>query len=254
MKLPANSSFSQLYTYSVCPRKYFLSYIIGMREPPRERVTHGTAMHAAFAHVNRTIRTGSLAHHDDLMAIYTSRGGGRKEAAEAIFRRYLKEEAPAREPHHIEAHVSLLLRPLNVRLRGYVDLIGESRGSMRVTDFKCPARAPFADAANQSIQLTLYAAAAGQEKAELVHAFHKKTGAELVIQPTRITPERISQVALYVSGLERALQVSLQERCWPRRLRDRTCNDCWLHDVCWKGAPAPQLDVFKQEHWDPDAV
>ena len=47
-KLPESSSFSQMYTAALCLRKYFLSYVVGLKEPPRTNLARGIGMHLGY--------------------------------------------------------------------------------------------------------------------------------------------------------------------------------------------------------------
>jgi hypothetical protein len=209
-------------------------------------------MHAALAKWNRDIREDAWPHMDDLMGLYMDNGDSDREGDAFRLLKVYSEHSIA-DPQKVEAHVSLILQSGadNVRVRGYLDLLADKKHP-RVVDYKCPARAPQAEAARNSIQLTLYSIAAGTKTAELCHLFFKEKKPQILRQATRIDERRIQVASNFLAGQERAIRIGHERNHWPRRAPDHPCTNCYLRNVCWKGAENAKFEAWKEKFGDPD--
>jgi CRISPR/Cas system-associated exonuclease Cas4 (RecB family) len=255
-QLPENTSFSQSYTYSICPRKYFLAYVVGLKEGPRANMQHGIGLHDALAHLNKKFRDQGrvgVEEGNEAVGIYEESGGllvaQRLKEADKVLRLYCKEELHRREPEHVESHVSVVLKPSDTRLRGYIDLIGKVDGAKKmITDFKCTAKAPDKNVAKNSLQLAIYGAAAGTSRAELMHLWTTRAGPQLRRTATIIDQRRIDNAASYLDGLEASIKLSYKTRHWPKRAPDNTCSYCYLKQVCWADEVPARLKEWEETH------
>lgn len=248
-RIPSTSSFSQLWMFGVCPRKWAYRYINRERDYMSEQAKFGKAMDAAFEFLYREARTGPVPKLDDIVGAFLEADPSqitRAPHAKELFRLYDKDgHLLVRDPETalLQAHVSLLLHPVSTRIRGYIDLLHHGPKAAPVdgvvADLKCPKAAPTQLRADQSVQLTLYSVAAGVTTAELIGLTIKKPksrkGFMAVVTPvkTEITPERVQRHALYLNGLEEGLNSCLQTGVWPRREPGGLCNQCSFFRACY---------------------
>lgn len=257
--LPEAASFSQIYTASVCLRKWLLSYVVGIKEQPHERMIFGTGMHRALARFNAGLRADDAdkRHHDSLMEAFATSGLKEREGDAAALLQAHTAYALAKPyyPEKVEAHCSVLTadKEAVTRFRGYVDLVARRGDHEHVEDYKCVARPPEAAAADQSVQLVLYSVANGTDQAALVHLFTTRDGPQVRRSATRITPERVAGAANWLAGWERSLRQAAATNHWPRRTPDHNCTHCYLREICLEGKLDPKYETFKQIHGDPDA-
>lgn len=249
-RIPTTSSFSQLWMFGVCPRKWAYRYLNRERDPISEQAKFGQGVDAAFERLYREARNGPVPSPDDLIATFAVAAPDQIHRAahvRELFRLYDKDgHLLARDPESAltQAHVSLLLLPVTTRIRGYIDLLHHGQKSQKsqkpaiVADLKCPKSVPSQLRADRSIQLTLYSVAAGARTAELIgftirKPQSKKFEAAIIPLKTDITPERIEQHALYLNGLETSLKNCIATHNWPRREPDGLCAQCSFQRQCW---------------------
>jgi hypothetical protein len=214
-----------------------------------EQAKFGQGMDAALEFMYKEAKTGPVPGMADMIAHFLLQAPDqfqRIAQAKELLTLYMEEHLILRDPEFAipQAHMSVVLKPQRIRIRGFIDLLhqgGTPRLPTTVCDFKCPKSAGSQSKADSSLQLTLYCAAAGTSEAELVEFNVRKPKSknfEVAIQPlvTKVTEDRVVRTALYLSGLEDDLKARLKSGIWPR-LGDPSrypCNQCSFFDACWK--------------------
>lgn len=171
---------SKLDAYSRCGEAFRRRYIEGETFPPGISLAKGTGVHAgAGANMMQKIESHvdlpasqivelSVAGFEEetkdgvmLMDDEQSRGetivlADAKDAVADMAEVHARQQAPEYQPVLVEQTVEIDLPNAEVNLRGTLDLADDQR---RVVDFKTSGRSKSQDEADQSVQLTVYAAA-----------------------------------------------------------------------------------------------
>lgn len=168
-------SVSALGTLQRCGYQYYFRYIKGIKSPPGVALIIGKGTHAAVeSDLGNVLETGSLLP-DDAIADFAAdatkaawdaeepmRGDdepdrdGAVDAAVSLAQLHHKEVAPAIEPVAIERGFLLELDGFPFDIKGYIDI----EEPTRIRDTKTSSKAPPANAAAVSDQLTCYALSA----------------------------------------------------------------------------------------------
>ncbi len=219
---------SGLSMLSKCGEQFRRRYLEGERIPPGVSLVMGTAVHRSVAaNLEAKIASGSLLPAEqvqdiarDALAAEWEKGvaleddyaelGEKKAAAVAtdtavaLAKLHHAEAAPGIQPTHVERPWVLEIEGLPVQLAGTIDI---QEGLRRIRDTKTSGKAPAADAAATSLQLTTYALAIRQHDGRcpdavgLDYLIHTKTPKLVQIEARRTDAD-------FAHLLERVYQAS----------------------------------------------
>ncbi len=215
---------SQVNMYLRCPAQYYFRYVEGVILPPKAAMTRGKAVH----HSIETNYKQKIESHEDLPlsdvldvaatafeieAEHTEwepdeTPGSVKDETIQLAGLYHTAIAPTVQPVCVEARAEIPLEGTEKTLLGFIDVI-DSGGFIR--DTKTSRRAPGADEAERSLQLTAYCLAfrylTGEREAgvKLDYLVHTKTPKAVTLDATRTEDDILrfqSIVAGVLSGIE----------------------------------------------------
>ncbi len=162
-------SFSQIRTYTNCPRQYFFSYIENIRTAINDKVFLGVVFHdAADYHLKKKI-DGATPGKEETSEYFTGTFNKMAENTEVIwgdskekaFKRglafikyFVVEIAPGIKPMMTEKEIECKLPNSEVKLKGIIDLVEED---FSLTDFKTTTAKWSKDRLNKSLlQMYIY--------------------------------------------------------------------------------------------------
>ena len=171
---------SRMESYSRCPEAFRRSYIEGEKKPPAVAMIKGSAFHqGAETNFSQKIESHTDLPAADIIAAAAAdfdarsqndlyldedqRSRGKTvvvgEAMDSVVRMaeaHAVSQAPDYQPTFVEVRTEIELPSSSVNLVGVIDLVDDQR---RVIDFKTAARKKSQADADDSLQLTVYAAA-----------------------------------------------------------------------------------------------
>lgn len=205
VKLPKGYlSASQVGMYMRCPKSYEHRYVYDRINPPKARMTEGSAIHKALEVAHKARKgTGKPAPLDQMREAYhkywiekRSEMEYEDETEEVIVKRderflelYHRECIPKIIPEQVELGFFVNITELNIPVKGYIDLIdsGEEDGMHTVVDHKVVDRAKTAAMVAGDMQLTLYAHVTGLPKARFDMFIKTKTPKIQELRTVRFT-------------------------------------------------------------------
>jgi DNA helicase-2/ATP-dependent DNA helicase PcrA len=150
-------SFSQLHDFEICPVRYRFSQVWRVPAPPDELLPR-FARAAGSTELGATVHAALATWHSsggDLLALYEGPEAGRE-----MLRSYLAH--PLASARTLGVEVEFNLRVGQTRVRGIVDRICELDGRTILIDYKTNASMDAALIEAYTVQLRLYALAAGR--------------------------------------------------------------------------------------------
>ena len=195
---PLHLSASNLNLYDDCPRQFYYKHVVRIPETARFEARLGTAIHAALEEFHRRHARPTIAHYDELLALFETELADVQFSAEKereqgtergrkLLRLYLAEEAArGTSVEHVEKEFTVSLAA-DVTLTGKIDRIDRlPDGKIRVVDYKTgklKARPDYLE----EFQMPIYAWAVQEhlgEKLESVEVIGLKEIKELKEGPT----------------------------------------------------------------------
>ena len=185
-------NFSAASTYLKCPKQFEFRYVLGLKIPPKIFMIEGSAHHKALEKNNlskkgtgRDLKPSRLV--DYFMGDFRGRiketgksleWEGEKEdgifqRAKALLSEYCLRVAPKIKPEAVEEKFQLPVEngDASFQLNGVIDLVEKGP----VWDYKVTSKAKTDGMVKNSLQLSLYALAAGKSRAGFIQFLKKAT-------------------------------------------------------------------------------
>jgi len=163
-------SFSQVDTFTTCPRRYRFRYIQRIPVPPSAAQSFGNSMHKALRDFYQAVKEGKKPKKKDLIksldknwsaegyASKTHERRMRKQGERMLDDFYDKAYDSKRVPKALEQMFVIKASP-SLRIGGKIDRVDEWRGKLEIIDYKTGRTFDQKDV-DKSLQMTVYALAA----------------------------------------------------------------------------------------------
>jgi len=165
-------SYSQLETYTRCPRQFQYRYILKIPIPPSSAASFGSSIHSALKDFYSQVLERKEPKKENLLHFlktnwhsegYVSKAHEKrsfKEAQKMLSGFYEKFYSPSQRPLALEERFTLRLSPTFLKIGGKIDRVDKlSGGKIEIIDYKT-GKPSSQKQVDQDLQMTVYALAA----------------------------------------------------------------------------------------------
>lgn len=256
-------SFSKLASFSKCPFKYFLRYVLGRREHVPAQVV-GRAIHIGQEVDNNAKVEGKHLHVGAVLeaAVEGLRVESQKEDLAIAIDPFVKEHERQLQIYEesgnrglirpvkgsIEAPFRIMLEVAAVpaEILGFVDVVSEDpeRGQRTIVDYKSGVKAVSQYDVDGSMQFQLYALGAPADQAQVVNFVRagRQKPTTKVTKPTLATEKRQTKLLVWLGETIKSIRRCVRTGDWPHCDPGAFyCGGCDFYQTCY-GVERQEVD------------